>query len=327
MLPRAGDARDGSAVDRPVSVRSRILARVIDWVSYVLVGLGLVLVLVLGLRQLEVTLVALGDEGLVDEVRLSTAPGVEQDGAIALGSIIEKYEARLSQEVPEKFAWQSPMAALISEIRVEFPDEFSGAAIKDDVTGWIGFKGDAPAAAVEAIREFSRSVRPVEIVEHRGLSEKEILDRQWQVRQRQQYFGIRDHPESLEGLEQGVIALLNLPSPLDILLLLQLPFVGLVFLFVAEIPLTAIGGQTVGKTIANTKVVRIDDSAYPGWGRSLTRWAVLYLPLSVPIVGLLLFILMVVSPLFYPDRRGWYDRVAGTAVMWDTASRRAADHD
>lgn len=302
-------------MDRPASVRRRILARAVDWVLYVLVGLGLVLVLVLGLRLLEVRLVALGDEGLVDEVRLSTAPGVEQDGAIALGRIIEKYEASVSRGALEKFAWQSPMAALISEIRVEFPDEFSGAAIKDDVTGWIGFKGEAPAAAVEAIQAFSRSVKPVEIVEHRGSSEKEVLGRQWQVRQRQHYFGIRDHPESLESLEQGIIALLSAPPPLDILLLLQLPLIGLVFLFVAEIPLTAIEGQTVGKRIANTKVVCIDDGTCPGWGRSLARWVVLYVPLSVPIIGLLLFLLMVVSPLFYPDRRGWYDRVAGTIVV------------
>ena len=220
-----------------MSVRRRILARLVDWVLYVVVGLGLVLVVVLGLRVLETRFVAIGDEGLVGHF---TVPGVEQDGVIPLDRIIEQYETSVSddtdwwkwvaddmgisfEEVIERFAWQTPMSALVTEIREEFPDGFSGAAIRDDYTAWIGFKGEAPAPAVEAIRAFSRSVTPIEIVEGRGFSEKEVLDQQRQVRQRQTYYGIRDHPESLERLEQSIITLLSLPTPLAIVLFCSWP--------------------------------------------------------------------------------------------------------
>lgn len=55
--------------------RRRMLARVIDWGLYVIVGLGLVLVLVLGLSTLEVRLVELGDEGLIKDVDHINLPG------------------------------------------------------------------------------------------------------------------------------------------------------------------------------------------------------------------------------------------------------------
>ena len=41
----------------------------------------------------------------------------------------------------------------------------------------------------------------------------------------------------------------------------------------------------------------------------------------------LLFVLMLVSPIFDSGRRGWYDRAAGTVVITNTDFGRAADHD
>ena len=326
---------------RPASVRRRITARLVDWVLYVIVGLGLVLVVILGLRLLEAKFVAIGDEGLVEDVEHITIPGVEQDHTVDVERIIEEYETRISrdldwwrfvaddmgvslEEAIETYAWQTPMSSLVHEIRVEFPDDFSGAEITDDVTGWIGFKSGAPLAAGEAIRAFSRSVKPIEIVEHRGFSEKEVLDRRHQVRRRQPSFGIRDHPESLESVEQAIIALLSLPPPLAIVLFLQMTLIGSSLTFLAEIPLTAIGGQTVGKTLARVRVVRVDDTAHPGFGRSLARWFVLYGSLSIPLVGVLLFTLMIVSPLFDSSRRGWHDKVAGTIVIRDPHLRTSS---
>ena len=342
---------------RPVSVGSRLLARAIDWVLYVVVGLGLVLALVLGLRFLEARFVELGDEGLVEDVDHLTLPGVERDGVIPVEAVIEEYERALRdafgphfddyngvaeelgisvEEAIERVAWQSPFSALVVEIQVELPDDFSGAAFRDDYTAWIGFAGEAPAAAVEAIRAFSRSVnKPIDIVEHRGFSEKEVYEevheRRYQIHSRQRSFGIGGHPESLEGVEQAIVALLllwlDLPPPLFLVSALQLGLTGLILLFIVEIPLTAVAGQTIGKTLANIKVVRMDDGRHPGWRRSMARWVVLYVPLAVPLIGPLLFVLMVASPLFDSGRRGWYDRAAGTVVISNTDFGRAADHD
>ena len=81
-----------------------------------------------------------------------------------------------------------------------------------------------------------------------------------------------------------------------------------------EVPLVALRGQTPGKALNNLKVVAIKDGQPPGWGRSCTRWAVLCLPLLIPF-GAVLTLLIAVSPLFDPDRRGWHDKAAGTTVV------------
>ena len=356
-VPDVGDILgSGGIVYRPVSVGRRLQARAIDWVLYVVVGLGLVLALVLGLRFLEARFVEIGDEELVEDVAHFTVPPVERDVVIAVEAVIEKYETALRdafgllfdsykrvaedlgisvEEAIEKLAWQPPFWDLVAEIREELPDDYSGAAIRDDYTAWIGFAGEAPAAAVEAIRAFSRSVTPIDIIEHRGFSEQEVYEevrnRRSQIHRRQRSFGIGGHPESLEGVEQAIAALLllwlDLPPPLFVVSALQLGLTGLILLFIVEIPLTAVAGQTIGKTLANIKVVRMDDGRHPGWRRSMARWVVLYVPFAVPLIGPLLFILMVVSPLFDSGRRGWYDRAAGTVVISNTDFGRVADHD
>ena len=105
------------------------------------------------------------------------------------------------------------------------------------------------------------------------------------------------------------------PDPWGWIVLYQLVPLGLVAVFLYELPLTAIRGQTVGKMLTNTKVVRVADGHVPGWGRSSARWVVLYLPLLVPIIGVALALLVVASPLFDSRRRGWHDKLAGTIVV------------
>lgn len=89
---------------------------------------------------------------------------------------------------------------------------------------------------------------------------------------------------------------------------------GAVPALLLEVPLTALRGQTPGKTIMKIRAVRASDGRPPGWGRSLARWAALYIPLFIPVVGWLIFPLTALSPLFHPRRRGWHDLLAGTTA-------------
>ena len=98
--------------------------------------------------------------------------------------------------------------------------------------------------------------------------------------------------------------------------LLYWPIVILVPMLLYEVPLVALRGQTPGKILGRVKVVAVMDGNPPGWGRSCTRCAVLCLPLLVPF-GVVLSLVIAMSPLFSPDRRGWHDRIAGTTVVDD----------
>ena len=95
---------------------------------------------------------------------------------------------------------------------------------------------------------------------------------------------------------------------------------GLVVVFLYELPLTALRGQTVGKMLTDVRVARVKDEGTPGWGPSCIRWAVLYVPLLAPF-GPLLTVLVAVSPIFDASRRGWHDKIAGTIVV-DRSSRQ-----
>ena len=81
-----------------------------------------------------------------------------------------------------------------------------------------------------------------------------------------------------------------------------------------ELPMTAARGQTIGKIMMGIKVTHNSNGRVPGWKRSSVRWAIIYLPLLVPIIGIIIFLLTVISPLFDPQRRGWHDKIAGTIV-------------
>lgn len=74
----------------------------------------------------------------------------------------------------KKYAWQGPLAYLVNEIRQDYPDDFAGARIENDVTAWIAFSGTAPANAVSSIRAFPRAVR---IIENRGFTETGLNQR------------------------------------------------------------------------------------------------------------------------------------------------------
>ena len=302
------------------SIRSRLLARLVDWVVYVIVGPGLALALILGLLRLEVTFVRIGDEGLVENRDHYGLARVERDGTIPIDEIIQAYETGIMGR-------SNSYADLISEIREEFPNDFSGSAFKDDYTIWIAFAGQAPTAAVEAIRIFSQSIGPIDMIENRGYSEIDVLDEQWHAISRVKTFSIEEFPDSLEWFEQSIIFFLfDLPPPWYVIFWYQLSLLALVAFFVVELPLTAICGQTVGKMLNGTRVIRVDGGRQPGWLRSSVRWIVLYIPLLVPIVGLLLFLVMIVTPLFDSRRRGLHDRIAGTLVVSDLDSERVTDH-
>lgn len=90
---------------------------------------------------------------------------------------------------------------------------------------------------------------------------------------------------------------------------------GILVMLFYELCLVALTGQTIGKMVTNIVVIKIEDGGYPGWKISCVRWAVLYLPLLFPLIGILLFLLVIVSPFFDPHRRGWHDKVAGTIVV------------
>ena len=90
---------------------------------------------------------------------------------------------------------------------------------------------------------------------------------------------------------------------------------GIVIMLFYELFLIALIGQTMGKMVTNIVVIKIEDGSFPGWKSSCMRWAVLYLPLLVPLIGILLFLLVLVSPFFDSHRRGWHDKVAGTIVI------------
>ena len=74
----------------------------------------------------------------------------------------------------EKYAWQGPLAYLVNEIRQDYPDDFAGARIEEDLTAWVAFSGAAPAGAASSIRAFPRAVQ---IIENRGFTEADLRQR------------------------------------------------------------------------------------------------------------------------------------------------------
>lgn len=95
----------------------------------------------------------------------------------------------------------------------------------------------------------------------------------------------------------------------------------MVLAFLYEIPLVALCGQTVGKMLTRTQVVRFDNGHLPGWGRSARRWLVLYGPMLIPIIGWIITLLIYfVSSKRDPNGRALHDRIAGTIVVASTAA-------
>ena len=115
-------------------------------------------------------------------------------------------------------------------------------------------------------------------------------------------------------------------DPIEPWMLMLLVYLAVVSLFLApfllyEIPLTATRGQTVGKKLARIRTVRADNGRAPGWARSGARWSVLYLSLLIPIIGIPIFLLTAASPAFNRRRRGWHEKISGTATVLASADQ------
>ena len=101
-------------------------------------------------------------------------------------------------------------------------------------------------------------------------------------------------------------------SALPFLFVLVVPVIvtGLIY----EVVMIATRGQTLGKMAMGIKVVRADNGARPGAGKSLGRWSLPYLILLIPLLGWLFTLLCYLSLTWGRDRQGWHDKAAGTLV-------------
>lgn len=71
----------------------------------------------------------------------------------------------------DMYAWQTPFAYLVNELREKYPNDFAGAQIEDDLTAWIAFSGTVPSGAKTSIQSFPRSIQ---IIEGRGFTERQL---------------------------------------------------------------------------------------------------------------------------------------------------------
>ena len=81
-----------------------------------------------------------------------------------------------------------------------------------------------------------------------------------------------------------------------------------------EITFVAFNGQTLGKMGTSVRVVRADNGASPGWGKSIIRWLIPTLLAVIPCVGVLAFV-SYLAILWDRCRQGWHDKAAGTIVV------------
>jgi uncharacterized RDD family membrane protein YckC len=78
---------------------------------------------------------------------------------------------------------------------------------------------------------------------------------------------------------------------------------------------TAVWGKTPGKALCHIKVVRESDGAVPGWGPAFVRWLVAEAAALVPTIGWVLYLLVIVSPLWDDRLQSWADKAAHTLVV------------
>lgn len=136
--------------------------------------------------------------------------------------------------------------------------------------------------------------------------------------------------------------ILNLPEDFDInnnlsgdLLIRFLVTFVLSFLivgFVYEVLLTGLAGRTLGRVFVQIKIIRTDNGATMGIGKSLLRWMIPALLASgcvagfvasglggiIPPIGIMLGLgaLLVYASLNWDEnRQGWHDKIAGTVVI------------
>ena len=82
-----------------------------------------------------------------------------------------------------------------------------------------------------------------------------------------------------------------------------------------EWTMIAVLGQTLGKKWTGVKVVRADNGAVPGWGKSFVRWLIPGLVNIIPVVGNIALLVVYLSPVFSKTRQGWHDMAAATVVV------------
>ncbi|MGW7485229.1 S1 family peptidase [Nonomuraea muscovyensis] len=91
---------------------------------------------------------------LEDLRQLATEEGITLDEAVA------------------RYGWQDDFVAVANRLRDAHPDTYAGAVVAEDGTsGWIAFKGEAPATAAELTAAVPV---PVKVVADRGYSEEEL---------------------------------------------------------------------------------------------------------------------------------------------------------
>ena len=82
-----------------------------------------------------------------------------------------------------------------------------------------------------------------------------------------------------------------------------------------EVVLTARDGQTVGKKLIRTRVVRRDTQKVPPLRAVLLRAVPLHVLGMLPVVGTVAAVAAYIPIMWRPDRRGLHDFMAGTVVI------------
>ena len=140
----------------------------------------------------------------------------------------------------------------------------------------------------------------------------------WYARAIEQWLAIEPEPP-LQVLRTFVVPnhfLLESSEPFTQFWAKMLFVTPMVLVFLYEMPLVALCGQTVGKMMTGIRIVRFDNGQLPGWGRSARRWLVLYGPMLIPSIGWLITLLVYfVSSKLDPHGRALHDRIAGTIVI------------
>lgn len=85
--------------------------------------------------------------------------------------------------------------------------------------------------------------------------------------------------------------------------------------FVYVVAFVATKGQILGKLAAGIQVVRANTGMRTGTPKSLARWALPGLLVTVPVLGWLISFLCYLSPTWGTNRQGWHDKVAKTLVV------------
>ncbi len=142
-------------------------------------------------------------------------------------------------------------------------------------------------------------------------------------------------PNSLASVGQRAVArILDLMVLMVPAMLLVLPFVriegeevkadipalvgplALVFLVAYETVMIAWRGQTIGKWVLGVRVARLVDGNAPNLSQALMRIMLpaCFLPIPIPVVDTG-WLVVYLSSMYNPMRRGWHDKAAGTLVI------------